>query len=274
MVKLTDNEFLEFVQYMHKNYGIDLSKKRILIEGRLSNLVEKKGMNSFSQYLDSIKRNNKDEITTLVNKLTTNYTYFYREDNHFKYMQNVILPNEEKNNKTKVLNIWSAGCSSGEEPYTLAMVIDDYFKYTVSQWKIQIHATDISENVLAKAREGVYTEDTIKNLPDVYKKRYFEKTSDNKYRVLDHIKKNITFKVYNLMDTLAARNKYDIIFCRNVMIYFNAETKVNIIDKFYDATKPGGYLMIGHAETIQRNKSKFHYINPAIYKKEDYDRQN
>lgn len=268
MVKLTDSEFLDFVQYMHKNYGIDLSKKRILIEGRLSNLIEKKGMNSFSQYLESIKRNNKDEITTLINKLTTNYTYFYREENHFKYLKETILPFEEKNNKTKVLNIWSAGCSSGEEPYTLAMVIDDYFKFTGFQWKINILATDISENVLAKAREGIYSDDAIKNLPDSYKKKYFIKTSEGKYQVLPEIRKHITFKVFNLMDPIIERNKYDVIFCRNVMIYFNVETKMNIVNKFYEATKPGGYLMIGHAETVQRNKSKYLYINPAIYKKE------
>lgn len=271
MVKLTDNEFLEFVQYMHKNYGIDLSKKRILIEGRLSNMIEKKGMSSFSQYLDNIKKNNKDEITVLINKLTTNYTYFYREENHFKYLKEAILPYEEKNNKTKILNIWSAGCSSGEEPYTLAMVIDDYFKFAGNQWKIQILATDISENVLAKAREGVYSGDAVKNLPESFKKRYFEKIND-KYQVVPDIKKHITFKVFNLMDPVIARNKYDVIFCRNVMIYFNAETKKNIVDKFYEANKAGGYLMIGHAETIQRNKSKYLYINPAIYKKEEYDR--
>src|SRR5690554_6273946 len=99
MVKLTDSEFLEFVQYMHKNYGIDLSKKRVLIEGSLSNMIERKGMNSFSQYLESIKRNNKEEITMLINKLTTNYTYFYREENHFKFLRETVLPNEEKNNK-------------------------------------------------------------------------------------------------------------------------------------------------------------------------------
>ncbi len=268
MVKLTDGEFLEFVQYMHKNYGIDLSKKRILIEGRMSNLIEKKGMSSFSEYLDSIKRNNKDEITMLINKLTTNYTYFYREENHFKYLRDVILPHEEKNNKTKVLNIWSAGCSSGEEPYTLAMVLDDYFKFMKDKWKIQIYATDISENVLSKARDGIYSVESIKNLPESYKKRYFTKTKDGKYQVLPEIKKQITFKVFNLMDPVVARNKYDVIFCRNVMIYFNAETKINIVNKFYDATKTGGYLMIGHAETIQRGKSKYLYVNPAIYKKE------
>jgi chemotaxis protein methyltransferase CheR len=267
MVKLTDNEFLDFVQYMHKNYGIDLSKKRILIEGRLSNLVEKKGMSNFSQYLESVKRN-KEEITILINKLTTNYTYFYREENHFKYLKEVILPFEEKNNKSRILNIWSAGCSSGEEPYTIAMVIDDYFKFTGSQWKIQILASDISENVLSKAREGIYTEEAIKNLPESYKKKYFDRTNDGKLQVNADIRKHVTFKVFNLMDPITDKNKYDVIFCRNVMIYFNAETKLNIVNKFYDANKSGGYLMIGHAETIQRNKSKYLYINPAIYKKE------
>lgn len=267
MVKLTDEEFLEFVGYMQKNYGIDLSKKKILIEGRLSNLIEKKGMSSFGQYLDSVKRNNKDEIITLINKLTTNYTYFYREENHFKFLREIFLPFEEKNNRTKILNIWSAGCSSGEEPYTLAMVIDDYFKFAANQWKIQIFATDISENVLTKAREGIYSEDAIKNLPESFKKRYFEKVND-KYHVVPDIKKRITFKVFNLMDPVIIKNKYDVIFCRNVMIYFNSETKANIVSKFYEATKPGGYLMIGHAETIQRDKSKYLYVNPAIYKKE------
>ena len=268
MVKLTDSEFAEFVNYMYKNYGIDLSKKRVLIEGRLSNMIERRGMNSFSQYLNVIKQNNKEEITSLINKLTTNYTYFYREESHFKYLKEVILPYEEKNNKTKTLNIWSAGCSSGEEPYTLSMILSDYFKFKRKNWNIRILATDISENVLSKAKEGIYTEESIVKLPKLYQQNYFEKTKDNKYTVSSDIKKSITFKVFNLMDPILQKNKYDIVFCRNVMIYFNAETKINVVNKFYDAIKSQGYLMIGHAETIQRNKSKFKYISPATYKKE------
>lgn len=268
MIKLTDNEFKEFVNYMHKNYGIDLSKKRILIEGRLSNLVEKKGMKSFSEFLESIKRNNKEEIVSLINKLTTNYTYFYREEKHFKYLKEVILPYIEKNNPTKILNIWSAGCSSGEEPYTIAMVVDDYFKFNNSKWKVQILATDISENVLSKAREGVYTQEGISKLPETFIKRYFVKNKDNNFEVIDDIKKNITFKVFNLMDNINEKNKYDVIFCRNVMIYFNAETKINLVNRFYEATKVGGHLLIGHAETVQRGQAKYVYVNPSIYKKE------
>lgn len=268
MIKLTDSEFLEFVEYMQKNYGIDLSKKKILIEGRLSNLIARKGMSSFGEFLDSIKKNNKEELTLLINKLTTNYTFFYREESHFKYLREVILPYEENNNKSKTINIWSAGCSSGEEPYTIAMVINDYFKFSANKWKVQILATDISENVLSKAREGIYSGDSIKSLPESYKKRYFVKIDDGFYQVSPEIKSQVTFKVFNLMDPIVAKNKYDVIFCRNVMIYFNAETKMRLVNKFYEATKPGGYLMIGHAETIQRNQSKYIYVNPAIYKKE------
>ncbi len=267
MIKITDNEFLEFVQYMHKNYGIDLSKKRQLIEGRLSNLIEKKGMKSFSEYMINIKKNNGEEVSTLINKLTTNYTYFYREENHFKYLQEVILPFEEKMNKLKTLNIWSAGCSSGEEPYTIAMVLDDYFKYKKQDWKIQIVATDISQDVLAKAEEALYMEESLKLLPDSYKKRYFIKEKD-KYRINLDIKKQVTFKTFNLMEKIPERNKYNVILCRNVMIYFNSDTKLGLVNRFYEATKPEGHLMIGHAETIQRGQTKFKYICPAIYKRE------
>lgn len=268
MVKLTDSEFLEFVDYMHKNYGIDLTKKRQLIEGRLSNMIERKGMKSFGQYMTSIKRNNREEIITLINKLTTNYTYFYREENHFKYLKEVILPYEEKNNTTKVINIWSAGCSSGEEPYTIAMIINNYFALKKSKWKIQILATDISENVLSKAREGIYSEESLSKMPPSFVKRYFLKTKDSKYEVIPEIKECVTFKAFNLMEPIRERNKYDVIFCRNVMIYFNINTKINLVNKFYEAVKIGGHLMIGHAETIQRDQSKFKYICPATYKKE------
>jgi len=270
MIKLTDVEFQEFVQYMHKNYGIDLSKKRQLIEGRLSNMVERKGMKSFSEYMNSIKKNDKDEISLLINKLTTNYTYFYREENHFKYLREVILPYEEQTNKLKTINIWSAGCSSGEEPYTLAMIINDYFQLKRIGWKVQILATDISQNVLDKAKEGIYAEESIKNLPQSFKTRFFKKTSDDKYEVVSEIKKQITFSTFNLMDPITVKNKYNVIFCRNVMIYFNAATKINLVNKFYEATQPCGHLMIGHAETIQRGQSKYQYICPAIYKKEWY----
>jgi len=268
MIELTETEFIEFVNYMHKYYGIDLSKKRQLIEGRMSNMIERKGMVSFSEYLKSIKNNHKEEIIEMVNRLTTNYTYFYREEQHFEYLRDTLLKEIEKTSQTKTLNIWSAGCASGEEPYTIAMVLDEYFGYRKINWKINIKATDISEQVLKQAREGIYMEDVLKHLPVNYKSKYFTKVDGGKFRVNDDMRKYVTFGNLNLIEPLPNKNKYDVIFCRNVMIYFNTTTKEMTLNKFYEANKKGGYLMIGHSESVQRDKTEYKYIKPAIYKKE------
>lgn len=269
MIQITDREFTELVEFMQKNYGINLINKRQLIEGRMSNLLDKKGMKTFSEYIALIKKNNMEEITTLINKLTTNHTFFYREDNHYKFLKDVILPEQEKNNKTKIMNIWSAGCSSGEEPYTTAMAIDDYFGLKKSQWSAKILATDISQNVLGKAQEATYQEDSIKNLPPAWKTKYLKKIDGGKYQIVPQIKNEVQFKIFNLMEPmpLVYKNKFHLIFCRNVMIYFNQKTKTDLVNRFYEAVQPGGYLFIGHSETIQRDQSNFKYICPAIYQK-------
>ncbi|QSX07169.1 protein-glutamate O-methyltransferase CheR [Sedimentibacter sp. zth1] len=269
MITITDSEFIELVTFMKKNYGINLEKKRQLIEGRMCNLLEKKGMKSFGEYITVIKRNNVEEITTLINKLTTNHTFFYREDNHYKFLKEIVLPEQEKNNRTKILNIWSAGCSSGEEPFTTAMALDDYFGIKKAQWNTKILATDISQNVLNKAKKAIYQEDSIKGLPPTWKTKYLNKTEDGKYQIAVNIKKQVQFGVFNLMNPMPSiyKNKYHVIFCRNVMIYFDQKTKNDLINRFYEAIQPGGYLFIGHSETVQREKSKFKYICPAIYQK-------
>lgn len=269
MIHISDSEFMELVTYMQKNYGINLINKRQLIEGRMSNLLEKKGMKTFGEYITLIKKNNMDEITTLINKLTTNHTFFYREDNHYKFLKDVILPEQEKNNQTKFLTIWSAGCSSGEEPYTIAMALDDYFGFKINQWNIKIYATDISQNVLSKAKEAVYSEDSIKGLPPTWKTKYLKKIADDKYEIIPSIKNMVQFGVFNLMNNTSVlqKNKYNLVFCRNVMIYFNQQTKIDLVNRFYEVVQPGGYLYIGHSETIQREQSKFKYICPAIYQK-------
>lgn len=269
MIQITDKEFAELVSYMQNNYGINLINKRLLIEGRMSNLLEKKGMKSFSEFITVIKKNDEEEITTLINKLTTNHTFFYREDNHYKFLKDIILPEHEKNNKSKIINIWSAGCSSGEEPYTIAMALDDYFGMKKSMWINKILATDISQNVLKKAQDAIYQEESIKNLPPAWKTKYLKKQEDGKYQIVPQIKNEVQFKIFNLMQPIPMmyRNKYHLIFCRNVMIYFDQKTKIDLINRLYDAIQPGGYLFIGHSETIQRDQSNFKYICPAIYQK-------
>ncbi len=268
MIELTESEFLELVSYIQSNYGINLSNKKQLIEGRMSNYLESKGISNFSQYIRIIKTNNSEEVTNLINRLTTNHTFFYREDTHYKFMKEQILPAIEAEKTNKTLELWSAGCSSGEEAYTAAMALDEYFSFKKSAWKINIVATDISKNVLSKAKLGIYGEDSVKNLPIAWKNKYLVKTNEG-FKVTDNIKKSVDFSVFNLMNQIPFnfKNRFDIVFCRNVMIYFDLKTKSELIIRLYDAVKPGGYLFIGHSETVPRDCSSFKYIKPAIYKK-------
>lgn len=269
MIQITDNEFKELVNYMKNNYGINLEKKRQLIEGRMSNVILKAGMTSFAQYMNLVKSNSNNEVITLINKLTTNHTFFYREDNHYDYLKSIILPKIEKNSAVKKINIWSAGCSSGEEAYTTAMAIEEYFGFRKNIWETQIIATDISNNVLDKAKKANYSTESIKGLPRMWKLKYLDKISEEQYEVKEIIKNKVKFSVFNLMDNIPIlyKNKFDVVFCRNVMIYFDQKTKNELINRLYEAVKPGGYIFIGHSESIQRELSKFKYICPAIYQK-------
>ena len=268
LIKITDGEFDRLVKHMYNNYGITLAKKRVLIEGRLNSVIREKGFNSFTDYLNVVFNDKTGkEITVLINKLTTNHTYFMREKEHFDYLKNTLLPDIEKNSAVKQINIWSAGCSSGEEPYTIAMVVDDYFGSKKPLWNIRITATDISMNVLSKAKQGIYPAEKVNSLPQTWVKKYFEKIDKENYRVISRLRNEISYETFNLMNPIPASKKYDVIFCRNVMIYFDLETKTALANRFYDATKKDGYLFIGHAESLQRDKVKYKYVRPAIYRK-------
>ena len=202
----------------------------------------------------------------MLNKLTTNHTYFLREEAHFNFLKNVILPEQEKTNRMKNIRIWSAGCSSGEEAFTTIMVMMDYFGLRRSEWDYRILATDISEKVMQEARVGLYGKDSLKNVPETWLRRYFTKQGNDHYVLSEEVRKQVIFKRFNLMDPFLFQ-PFDLIFCRNVMIYFDQATRNALINKFYDVLKPGGYLFIGHSETIQRDSSKFVYIEPSVYQK-------
>ena len=268
MFQISDTEFITLTSFIKKNYGIDLAKKRVLIEGRLSNMLLNRGISSFKEYMD-IVFNDKSatEITTLLNKLTTNFTFFLREAEHFDFMANQVLPYLEKSSKTRDLRIWSSACSSGEEPYSMAMVIDEYFGSQKPEWDAKILATDISMNVLEKAKLGIYTEESVDTLPPHWKKKYFVDLKNGTYQVCERIRNEVIFSPFNLMDDFKFKKKFDLIFCRNVMIYFDAQTKDKLIDKFFDYTESGGFLFIGHSESINKAKAKYTYIKPAIYRK-------
>ncbi|MCM1330236.1 MAG: protein-glutamate O-methyltransferase CheR [Ruminococcus sp.] len=268
MLKLTDQDFERLMTYMKKTYGINLEKKRVLIEGRLSNMISARGFTSFKDYIDfAFADKTGNETMQLVNKLTTNHTFFMREPEHFEFLKKVILPYlETKNAATKVLDLWCAASSTGQEPYTIVMTIDEYFGPNAARWKVNLLATDLDTDVLAKAKAGVYTVDMLKDVPSKWMDKYFTKVDANTYKVIDRLRNQITFRQFNLMKPIVDRKLYDLISCRNVMIYFEPETKNELVERFYDVTKEGGYLFTGHAESVGRN-TRYTYIQPAVYRR-------
>jgi chemotaxis protein methyltransferase CheR len=271
MLDIKENEFKKLTGYIKQKYGINLTKKKNLIEGRLSNLIIEKGFKSFKEYLDyTFSDKTGAEETILLNRLTTNHTFFMRESSHFEYYENNVLPGIVNNLKENDLRIWSAGCSTGEEPYTLAMINNDFFGEKKHLYDTKILATDISVKALKSAEEGKYPKEALNNLPTVWKLKYFYKDSaDDRYGISDEIKNDVIFRVFNLMDEVFPfKRRFHVIFCRNVMIYFDQQTKNKLINKFYELTEPGGYLFIGHSESISREITNYKYIMPAVYQKE------
>lgn len=269
MVQMTDQEFLTLTTYIKDHYGINLSKKRVLIEGRMSSVLRSRNIPDFKTYLDILfKDKTGAEMTTLLNKLTTNHTYFLRENEHFDFLVKEALPYLERvHANDRSLRIWSAGCSSGQEPYTIAMALCEYFGARKAQWKLQILATDISVNVLTKAHDGIYSADMLNGVPQTWQQKYFKHMPDGNFQVSEAIRSAVDFRTLNLMDPFRFRKPFDIIFCRNVMIYFDGPTKDKLVNKFYDWTADGGFFFIGHSENINKDNARYRFIKPAMYQK-------
>ena len=271
MTNITEKEFSLLVDYVKQNYGINLTEKKMLVVGRLQNILINKNMKSFSEYFDYISSDQTgDSVVELINKLTTNHTYFLREAEHFHFFSSKVLPElVARQSKSKDLRIWSAGCSTGEEPYTLAMIIADHFGSDKGFWDTKLLATDISTKVINAAVSGVYPNEQLSTLPDHWRRGYFKKLDEEKSVISDRIKNEVIFRIFNLMNEgFPFKKKFHVIFCRNVMIYFDARTKRELVNRFYEQTESGGYLFIGHSESIGRDETKYRYIMPAVYRKE------
>jgi chemotaxis protein methyltransferase CheR len=271
MKPITEREFSQLVDFIKTRYGVNLFNKKALVIGRLQNYAEQNGFKNFSEYLEFVLSDKTGSaITTLINKITTNHTFFMREKEHFNFFRSRVLPYLEATESAKKdLCIWSTGCSTGEEPYTLAMIIDEYFGVEKSLWNTVILATDISTKVIETAFNGVYSNEGIEVLPQKWKKDYFVRVNEENSKIISRIKDEIVFKKFNLMEEIFPfRRKFHVIFCRNVMIYFDLKTRTELVNKFYDFMKPGGYLFIGHSESLSREETRFKYILPAVYRKE------
>lgn len=270
MIVIGDTEFQQLVSYVKTHCGLDLSGKKHLIEGRLQNVLAIHNFTSFAEYYQYVTGDRTGQaVVSMINKLTTNHTYFLREREHFDLFRDQTLPYLAKTVANKDLRIWSAGCSSGEEPYTLAMIINDYFGEKKWLWDSRILATDISRKALDIGIEGVYSDEQVAILPETWRKKYLRSLDGDKYQMNDKIRSEVIFRAFNLNNAVYPfKRKFHVIFCRNVMIYFDMPTKQKLLEQFYEFTEPGGYLFIGHAESIGRDQTKYKYIVPAVYRKE------
>jgi chemotaxis protein methyltransferase CheR len=270
MITITPKEFEQFISYIKSEYGLNLIEKKHLLEGRLQNELLQHNFTSFTEYFNYIMGDKTgNAVVDLLNKVTTNHTFFLRENDHFNFLRDKVLPYMENTITSKDLRIWSAGCSSGEEPYTIAMILADFFHNRRFLWDSKVLATDISHKVLQRAAEGIYSAEQVTVLPDAWRKIYFTKRGPDSYAVADAIRNEVIFRIFNLTNQVFPfKKKFHVIFCRNVMIYFDIPTKQELIQKFYDCTEPGGYLFIGHAESINRENTRYKYVMPAVYRKE------
>lgn len=266
---MTEQEFFRIYTFLKNRYGIDMGRKKEIVQGRLENYVRLGGWKNFTEYINAVETDITGKLEKkLVSMLTTNHTYFMREFEHFDYMRSTVLPylkNQETVNKD--LRIWCGASSTGEEPYMLAMLLKDFFGLEHKNWDTKILATDISSDVLKKAVEGIYTKEQIDVLPENWKRRYVKVMSDGEhYQITQEIKDEVLFRKFNLMEPFPFRGKMHVIFLRNVMIYFDKETKRRLVQKVYDILEPGGYLFVGRTETIDR-ESSFEMIQPSIFRK-------
>lgn len=268
MIRLKDDEFLYIVDYMKGKYGINLNNKRVLIECRMTRELERRGIKSFTGYIDLLRRDKTGELAgTLVNRLTTNYTYFLREPAHFKILSEKLLPDIYKSGSVGISNIWCAGCATGEECYTLAMVLQDYAEKKDGIPFARIKATDICVEALEKAEKSTYALREMESLPAEWQKKYCHPIDSKSFVIDKKLKSNIVFSQENLMESVTERGKYHLILCRNVMIYFDKSSREKLIRKLEESLKPGGYLLIGHAELLAKDETVLETVYPAIYQK-------
>lgn len=270
--ELSQSDFRVFSDYIYTEFGIKMPDiKRVMLQGRLLKRIRELKMNSYSEYKEYFfsEEGQKNELYNFLSVVTTNKTDFFREPVHFDFLSKEILPQYVADGKRKI-NIWSAACSSGEEPYTISIVLNEFIERNAG-FSFSILGTDISSNVLNKAMLGVYSEKTVDVIPMHLKRKYFLRSKDRHnptVRVVPQLQRNISLKYQNLMDSVYdITEKYDVIFCRNVLIYFDHETQEKVINKLCRHLIPGGYLFIGHSESVANMDVPLQSVKPTIFKK-------
>lgn len=274
MNELTSEEYTQFTDLIYKSCGINLGeKKKDLLKTRLQKVISRLGLNNYSEYYRHILNDRTGSaLSELINAISTNHTYFFRENDHFKYLSEIAIPETmQRNAKTKKLRIWCAASSTGEEPYSITITV--LKSIPANQWDFKLLATDISTNVLQQAATGQYTDKKLLEIPPHIVQKYFDRVAksvkENEFRVKDEIKKHIRFRKLNLMrNVYPFKNEFDIIFCRNVMIYFDLITQQSVQSKILNYLIPGGFLFIGHSENLSgQARNRVTAIKPSLFQK-------
>jgi len=271
--ELSKGDFNFLCQYVYDIAGIVLNaSKKEMVYRRLTRIIRERKIATFTTYCDLLKAEPEKEKDYFINAITTNLTSFFREQHHFDYMVQHELPKLIKNSLTnhKRIRIWSSASSTGEEPYSIAITLLETMKNSLDQWDVKILATDIDSNVLAAGKNGVYDDQRIEDIPKKLKEKYFHKgvgNNQNKVKVYKELSKLITFKQLNLLHGWPMKGPFDIIFCRNVIIYFDKETQQELFARFYEMLTPGGLLILGHSENLGPYQAHFDNVGRTIFRK-------
>ncbi|MGE3539894.1 MAG: protein-glutamate O-methyltransferase CheR [Candidatus Tectimicrobiota bacterium] len=263
-----DFDFLR--RLVSQQTGIVLSEaKRDLVYGRLAKRLRQLGLESFRDYCQLLQEEHTTELENLVNAMTTNLTMFFRENHHFEYLAQMLLPGlMQARAHTRRLRIWSAGCSTGEEPYSIAMVCKEVLGS--NDWDVKILATDIDSNVLATGQRGIYSADRVQGIAPARLRRWFQQgrgSQTGAVRVSPELQALITFRQLNLMQPWPMRGPFDVIFCRNVVIYFDKETQRQLFNRFADLLEAQGNLFVGHSESLFKVTERFELLGKTIYRR-------
>ena len=260
-----ESDFWNLSKLAYEHTGIVLGEhKKNLLYSRLSRRIRRLGLQNFEQYTQVVASATGEEFDEFLNTITTNLTSFFREEHHFDYLINTIFPQWERS-RTRKIRIWSAGCSTGEEPYSIAMTLAQHFK---TQADIKILATDLDANVLAHGRAGRYELSRIEGIDKALIKKYFKHDKANSQAVVKDVLRNmIVYNRLNLLGRWPMKAPFDVIFCRNVLIYFDKETQMKLIERYVNQLGSRGYLIIGHSENITRLNDNLDFIGQTIYRK-------
>lgn len=266
----TEADFKRIRELVYSHAGISLSDaKRSLVYSRLVRRLRRLNLASFGEYTDYLLSHLDIELAEFLNAITTNLTSFFRENHHFEILRDQVLPELMTVKKDRRIRIWSAGCSTGEEPYSIAMTVKEFLPAGCG-WNVKILATDLDTNVLQKARSGVYDSDRVSQVNKTLMHRWMRNgigSNAGLVRVVGEIQEMITFNRLNLMESWPMRGLFDVIFCRNVVIYFDKEAQGRLFDRFADYLTPNAHLFVGHSETLYRVTDRFELLGKTVYRK-------